>query len=106
MKAISILFVACGLLASSSVLALDANDLSDLEGYTIAKTTKVDGDFEGCDYGKKIALMNGWSLTCNTYHYSYSYMPAVVILSRAIGPGYSIKAVIGDYVYDMEPVSK
>lgn len=106
MKAISIFLAAWGLLASSYALALDANDLSDLEGYTIAKTTKVDGDFEGCDYGKKIKLMNGWSLTCNTYHYSYSYMPAVVILSRAIGPGYSIKAVIGDYVYNMEPVSK
>jgi hypothetical protein len=33
-------------------------------------------------------------------------MPEAVVMTRDIGAGFSIKAVIGDYVYDMEPVSK
>ncbi len=89
-----------------STLALDASDLSNLEGYTVIASTKFDGDFEGCDYNRKIPLLNGWILECNIYHYSYSFMPDVVIFSRDIGAGYSIKAVIGDYVYDMNPVRK
>lgn len=106
MKRLFIILATCLLISIRVAYALDAGDLSGLEGYTVAKVTKVDGDFEGCDYGKKIAMMNGWVLKCNTYHYSYSYMPDVVILSRDIGAGFSIKAIIGDYVYDMEPIRK
>lgn len=93
-------------LLSGQAFALDASDFSDFEGYTVAKITRVDGDFKGCEHDKKITLINGWTLTCNTYHYSYSYSPEVAILSRDIGKGYSIKAVIGNYVYDMQPIRK
>ncbi|RJT26046.1 hypothetical protein [Buttiauxella izardii] len=106
MRRVLIVAAASLWLLSGHAIALDASDFSDLEGYTVAKITKVDGDFEGCEYDKKITLINGWTLTCSTYHYSYSYSPQVAILSRDIGSGYSIKAVIGDYVYEMQPIRK
>lgn len=106
MKAISAVLTGCLFIFAPKVFALDAGDFSKLQGYTIAKITQVDGDFEGCDFDKKIILMNGWTLTCNTFNYSYSYSPAVAILSRDIGTGYAIKAVIGDHVYDMQPIKK
>ena len=105
MKGLYFSFLALITLSPTSY-ALEGSNLSDLEGYTVAKVTKVDGDFEGCDYDKKIPLTNGWTLTCNSYHYAYSYMPEAVVMTRDIGAGFSIKAVIGDYVYDMDPVSK
>lgn len=88
-----------------SAYALDASDFADLEGYTVVKVTKVDGDFEGCDYGTTIKLTNGWNLTCNTYHYHYSYSPTVAVFSMSTGGRHAVKAVIDDYIYDMAPVN-
>lgn len=91
---------------SAPVLALDADDFSELEGYTVTAVTRVDGDFEGCEYDKKIKLQNGWVLSCQTYHYHYSYAPAVAVLTNDTGRGYLIKAIIDDNIYDMQPIVK
>ena len=41
--------------------------------------TKVDGEFNGCDYDKKINLQNGLVFVCSSYEYKYSYSPEVMI---------------------------
>jgi hypothetical protein len=41
--------------------------------------TQVDGDFEGCDFDKRINFTNGLIFVCSTYSYTYSYMPRVKI---------------------------
>lgn len=94
------------LIASSPVFALNADDFDDLEGYTVSAVTKVDGDFEGCEYDRKIKLQNGWVLTCQNYKYHYAYSPTIAVLSRDVGNGFVIKAVIDDEIYDMEPIIK
>ena len=62
-----------------------ASDLEYLakEGYAVIEETQVDGDFEGCDFDKRIPLTNGLVFVCSTYSYSYAYMPDVLILSTS-----------------------
>lgn len=98
--------LASSVLLSSPAIALDADDFFGLEGYSVSIVTKVDGDFEGCEYDKKIKLQAGVSLTCNEYKYHYSYAPSVVVLARDIGRAYSVKVIIDDDIYDMQPVAK
>ncbi|MFX0201258.1 MAG: hypothetical protein ACFFCW_34505, partial [Candidatus Hodarchaeota archaeon] len=61
-----------------------ADDLGDLarQGYAVIIETQVDGEFEGCEFDKRIPLMNGLIFVCSTYSYSYSYMPEVLILQH------------------------
>ena len=61
-----------------------AADLEELarEGYAVVMETRVDGEFEGCDFDKVIPLTNGLVFVCRTYSYSYSYCPEVLILKH------------------------
>jgi hypothetical protein len=96
------------LIVTSSAIALDASDFNGLEGWTVAAVTTVRGDFEGCDFEKRIRFDNGWTLTCSGYSYSYAYRPDAVIFSKAIeikGRNYwMIKVLIDDEFYEMQPV--
>ena len=87
------------MLAVTSTAAL-ANDLEDLarDGYAVVEDTDVDGEFEGCDYDKRISLANGLIFVCSEYSYSYSYSPEVLILEH-IRSG-DIKVLIDDEEYD------
>ena len=102
-----LIFVAC-LAFPASAFAIDASDLSDMEGWTIVAVTSVEGEFEGCDFDKKIGFRNGWVLTCSDYSYSYSYQPDAVIFAKTFTykgrSYYSIKALIDDEFYNMEPI--
>jgi hypothetical protein len=82
----------------SGVLAY--GDLEDLarDGYAVVEETQVDGEFEGCEFGKQISLMNGLVFVCQTYSYSYGYMPEVLILQH-IRSG-DLKVLIDDEEYD------
>jgi hypothetical protein len=74
----------------------------------IAATTTVNGDFEGCDFDKKIRFDNGWTLACSSYSYTYSYRPDAVIFSKTMvvkGQNYwMLKALIDDEMYEMAPI--
>ena len=61
-----------------------AGDLEDLakEGYAVVEKTSVDGEFEGCDFDKRIPFTDGLVFVCSTYSYSYSYCPEVLILQH------------------------
>lgn len=88
--------------------ALDTSDFDDLIGWTVGASTQVEDDFEGCDFDKQIRFTNGWTLTCSSYSYSYSFMPHAVIFIKSFshqGKNYwMIKALIDDEFYDMQPV--
>ena len=77
-----------------------ATDLEDLckQGYAVIEETQVDGDFEGCDFDKRIPLMNGLVFVCSTYNYSYAYMPDVLILKHVRNG--DMKVIIDDEEYD------
>lgn len=109
MKAHHLLTTAAAIsLLCPSVQALDASDFNELVGWTVIETTQVEDEFEGCDFDKKVSLMNGWVLTCSTYSYSYSYMPEVVIFVKSVtyqGQNFwMVKALIDDEFYDMRPI--
>ncbi len=76
------------------------SDLEDLarEGYAVVEETQVDGEFEGCDFDKRIPLLNSLIFVCSEYRYSYSYMPDVLILKN-IRSG-DLKVLIDDDEYD------
>jgi len=92
-------FLLIGLLAlwSSGALSSDLEDLAR-DGYAVVETTQVDGEFEGCDFNKRIPLTNGLVFICSEYNYSYSYMPDVLILKQ-IKSG-DIKVLIDDEEYE------
>ncbi|EAP9510318.1 hypothetical protein L1O59_004418 [Salmonella enterica] len=96
------------LLASFHTFAMGENiyDYKNLIGYTVIAVSKIDGNFDGCDYRKPIALENDMVLRCSSLDFGYAYYPMVVVLSKDMGKGYSIKTIIDNKVYDMEPILK
>ena len=68
------------------------------DGYAIVAETRVDGEFEGCDFFKEVQLMNGLVFVCSEYKYTYSYMPEVFILKH--NQNGDLKIVIEDEEYD------
>jgi hypothetical protein len=69
------------LFLATSVIAADLEDLAK-EGYAVLAETRVDGEFEGCDFDKRIPFTNGLVFVCSTYSYSYSYRPEVLLLQH------------------------
>jgi len=75
-------------------------DLEDLarDGYGVIEETQVNGEFEGCDFDKRVPFLNGLIFVCSEYSYSYSYMPEVLILKN-VNSG-NLKVIIDDDEYD------
>jgi len=92
------------------LFSFDSYDFENLIGYTIIDVKHINGDFEGCDYGKKIVFMDGTYITCNCYHYHYTYSPKAIILAKSIkykGQNlFLIKMIVDNYIYNMEAVYK
>jgi hypothetical protein len=88
------------LLVVAATSVAHAEDLDDLarDGYGVIDETNVDGEFEGCDFDKRIPLTNGLIFVCSEYSYSYSYHPEVLILEH-VRSG-DIKVLIDDEEYD------
>ncbi|HTF36068.1 MAG TPA: hypothetical protein VK714_20475 [Myxococcota bacterium] len=91
-----------------SMADLCTRNLRRLEGWTIISVTQVDGEFEGCEFGRVIKLMDGSSLRCSTYNYTYSFSPdAIVFGKKATNEGTTllmVKVLIEDELYDMTPL--
>jgi len=64
----------------------DADDFTELVGYTIIAVSNVRGDFEGADFDKPVGLDNGMIFEFTTYSYTYAYRPTAVVFARRIGP--------------------
>jgi len=114
--AVVALMGAFSLMTPPAAFALDADDLSDLLGYTIIACTNVDGDFEGAEYGKVVQLENGMVFEFHEYNYSYAYRPSVAVFAEHVTAaellsagiknpspsGMTIyKLVIDDEIYDV-----
>ena len=57
---ILIAILVCIFLSSTIAFGkLKAGDFKKLVGYTVVEITNVQGEFEGADFGKSIALDNG-----------------------------------------------
>jgi hypothetical protein len=93
MKALCVLFLLFPLISQ-------ADDLRDLakKGYAVIEETQVDGEFNGCEYDKKIPLRDQLIFVCTTYSYSYSYSPDVLIMKN-IRNG-DLKVLIDETQYD------
>jgi hypothetical protein len=69
----------------------------------------VDGEFNGCEHGKRIKLQNGSVFACAEYSYTYSYSPDVIVLGKQANLGgrqfIMIKLLIEGEVFDMSPVA-
>lgn len=82
-------------------------DASDYVGWTIIYSGTVTGyidengneesSFEGCEFGRVLIVDYNKQVTCQTYSYSYSYMPDIVVLKS----GTSMEACIDDEMYDV-----
>lgn len=93
----SVLVIALSLGSAPVAYGSELEDFAR-EGYAVIEETQVNGEFEGCDYNKRIPFMNGLIFVCSEYSYSYSYMPDVLILKN-INSG-DTKVLIDDEEYD------
>ena len=89
--------------------------LTQLVGWTIVASKQIEGhqsegekksdDFEGCDFGTTIFFTDGTGLTCNSYGYTYSYMPTAIIFGQSMeykGKNVTIyKMLVQGNIYDM-----
>lgn len=93
LQILMVFFIFC-----ETTISYGAN-LSDLasEGYAVVAETYIEGEFNGCEYDKKIRFANRQIFTCRSYSYSYSYRPKVQILKH-VQYG-STKILIGDREY-------
>ena len=114
------LLVAC----SCGILFLTANpshadcadELVNLEGYTIIAVKTIEGwydddekdesSFNGCSHGRVIVFTDGTGLTCAEYGYMYAYRPTAVIFAKEISwkgkSFYDLKMMVEDEVFDMQ----
>jgi hypothetical protein len=67
-------------------------------GFTVVKETRVVGDFDGCDYGRKVMLAAGGTFTCSGFGYMHAANPKAVLLKSPDGRQY--KLVVGAAVFD------
>jgi hypothetical protein len=82
---------------STSTAFAKFNKLDNLIGYKIIAKKTIDGEFEGCDFDKKIIFDDRTMLCCRSYGYQYAYRPTAIILFN----GYNIKMIVENEVYDM-----
>lgn len=85
-------------------MALDADELQPLLGYTMIAFTNVDGDFEGADFDKTVELSNGMRFRFLEYSYTYAYMPSAAVFAQTVGSRVLYKLVIDDEIYDVARV--
>jgi len=103
-KKLIIVGLACLLLASfsTSVYALDADDLTDLVGYTIIASSYIPGSFRGARRGKVVQLANDMVFEFREYKYSYSYRPTVIVFAFPYSESVILyKLIIDDEIYDV-----
>jgi hypothetical protein len=62
------------------VLLIDDQQVSARLHNGGCRETRVDSDFEGCEFDKVIPLLNGLVFQCQEYHYHYEYAPEVMIV--------------------------
>lgn len=67
-------------------------------GFKVVSDTKVIGDFDGCDRGRKVQLASGGVFTCSGFGYMHATSPKAVLLKSPDGRQY--KLVVGSAVFD------
>jgi hypothetical protein len=81
---------------------------SQLVGYTVERVTQVNGEFQGCEFGKKIEFQSGLVLECRQYGYHYAYSPEAAIFTKSLSVGgntfLAVKVCIDGELYDMAAV--
>ena len=78
---------------------------SNFVGWTIVYSGTVTGyiddegvaqiDYEGCEWDRVLIIDYNKSVTCVSYHYSYSWHPEITLFAR----GDQMKACVNDYVF-------
>ena len=102
------LAVGAAMMAAAPVQA--GCDLDDLVGYTlVAKKTvsgyidkdeqDLDSDFEGCDFDRIIVFSDDTAVVCQSYSYSYSFMPKAYLFANKS----SWKMCVNGNIYRVQP---
>ncbi len=92
-----------------------ADELENLEGYTIVAVKTIEGwydddekddsSFNGCSHGRVIVFTDGTGLTCAEYGYMYAYRPTAIIFAKEISwkgkSFHDFKMMVEDEVFDM-----
>lgn len=106
-KLLKLITVLLLMINMSSFSLADCDEITEDRSWDMIYTGTVTGyrdtdgktgdDFEGCDFGRDLILDYSKKVTCNSYNYSYSYMPTIQVYSN----GYSLKACIDNDMYDV-----
>ncbi|SEI96167.1 hypothetical protein [Paraburkholderia diazotrophica] len=82
-----------GIVAEASTL-----DRLARRGFGVVEETQVNGEFQGCESGRRIPFMDGLIFVCSGYSYHYSYSPEALIL-KSVRTG-EIRVLIDDEEFD------
>jgi hypothetical protein len=79
---------------------LSASTLEELarQGFGVVEDTQVSGEFQGCEFGRRIAFTDGLLFVCGGYSYHYAYSPEALVL-KSVRTG-EVRVLIDDEEYD------
>jgi hypothetical protein len=93
--------VAAALLAAPA--QADCDDLEQVVGFTLVASTRVQGEFQGCDYDRLVAFDNGLTLRCSEHRPKQAQHPKALVFLRQFDVGGGtvsmVKACIDGEIY-------
>lgn len=89
-------------------MAAGATDLEELayEGYVIIETTRVVGEFPGCEPGRRIPLRNGMVFVCGELHVSHGGATDVQIVKHVYDGDIRVLIDEAEYRGTLEPAGQ
>lgn len=114
-KARSLVVIGLLFIAPAGISSIDFEArqiIDDFQGYILLgiKEEHIDGEWEGCEYGKSVEFRSGDSVVCESYGYAYAYSPsASIIMGATFYQGailYKCSLIVNSDSYDVRCGSK
>lgn len=85
--------------------AAGCEGLEEVVGFTLVAATRVQGEFNGCDFDRLVEFENGLALRCSEQRPTRTQQPAAYVFLRQIGlEGNTLsllKVCIAGHMYNM-----
>lgn len=114
-KARSLVVIGLFLITPAGISSIDFEArqlIDDFQGYILLGMQEeyIDGEWEGCEYGKSVEFRSGDSVVCESYGYAYAYSPsASIIMGATFYQGailYKCSLIVNSNAYDVRCGSK
>jgi hypothetical protein len=88
------------LLSSPAFAGCDPDELgAELAGYTLIVEKRVQGEFNGCNFGNLIVFQDNTAVRCMGYSYHYAYRPEAYLF----GNGSDYEMCVNGNLFRIQP---